>query len=85
MYYRLVSLSGLSALAEAVPEEAAAPGWPCPGELAEAEQLCPAWGCPACFGLHTLPWAPGLPEPSAPKGWDCCADGKVVLLPLGCV
>lgn len=83
MYYRLVSLSGLSALAEAVPEEAAAPWRLCPWELSE----------PAvpCLGLSCLVWAadPGLgswlPKPSAPEEQDCCADGKLVILPLGCV
>lgn len=66
MYYRLVSFAGLSTLAEVVPEEPAAPWWPCPRELME-----PAL---PCLGLPCLAWAPG--------GWDCHADGKVLILPL---
>lgn len=71
MYYRLVSLAGLSALAEVVSEEPAAPWWPCPRELTELALPCPAWGCPGWFGVQTLPWARWLPEPSAPEAQDC--------------
>lgn len=48
MYYRLVSLAGLSALAEVVSEEPAAPWWPCPRELTELAL--------PCLGLPWLVW-----------------------------
>lgn len=68
MYYRLVSLTGLSVLAEVVLEEPVAPWRPCPQALAE-----PA--LPSC-GLQALAWPPWLPGPSVPEGQGCCADGR---------
>lgn len=85
MYYRLVSLAGLSALAEVVSEEPVAPWQPCPRELTELALPCPALPGAALAGLGCRP-CPGLDGSQSPVLLKHrTADGKVVILTLRCV